>query len=100
MPALAGPRSGGLTLAPAVSEHGGRTHSLQVNLSPLGTPGVPGGGLAGRIISLEDLIGVGAAARLTEHLAEIDYWPDRFAALQAWVAQRVAAATVEPPDVS
>lgn len=95
--------AGGLALGPAVSEHDGRVHSMQVDLSPLGTAavlGVPGAALAGQIVALEDLVGDGAVAELCERLAELDGWPARFTVLQAWVARRVAQAPPPPPDVA
>jgi AraC-like DNA-binding protein len=95
--------AGGLSLAPAVSEHDGRIHCLQVNLSPLGTAAVlrvPGAALAGQVVALGDLVGDRAAAQLAEQLAELDGWPERFAALQAWMARRVVAATPVPRDVA
>ncbi|MDO9407318.1 AraC family transcriptional regulator [Patulibacter sp.] len=95
--------AGGVSLGPAVSRHEGRTHTMQVDLSPLGTAavlGVPGAALAGAIVDLPDLIGEAAARELLERLADADGWPDRFALLEAWIARRVADAPAPRADVA
>jgi AraC-like DNA-binding protein len=95
--------AGGLTVAPAVSEHDGYAHSVQLDLSPLGTAavlGVPGAEVAGRIVAFEDLVGERAARLLAEQLAELGDWPARFAALQSWAARRIAAARPASADVA
>lgn len=94
--------AGGLTLTPAVSEHDGHTHSLQVNLSPLGSAavlGVPGQALAGQIVAFEQIVGDRTAGWLAEHLVELDDWPARFVTIQAWMARRILAAKPVRPDV-
>lgn len=95
--------AGGVSLTPAVSRHEGRTHALQVDLSPLGTLavlGVPGAALAGEVVDLEDLVGGREAGLLVERLSGTDGWPARFALLQDWIAARVRHAPAPRADVA
>jgi AraC-like DNA-binding protein len=95
--------AGGVSLGPAVSRHEGRTNTMQVDLSPLGTAavlGVPGAALAGDVVAFEDLVGDRVARELLERLAEADGWPARFALLEAWIARRVGDAAPPRPDVA
>lgn len=95
--------AGGVSLGPAVSRHAGRTHLLQVDLTPLGTAavlGVPGAALAGDVVDLGDLLGDRAAALLVERLAHADGWPARFGLLQDWIARRIRDAAAPRPDVA
>ena len=63
----------GLHDTPALTEHAGLGHGVQAYLTPLGARrllGVPMGELTGRVVELEDLIGVREAAELAERLYE------------------------------
>jgi AraC-like DNA-binding protein len=91
--------TGGLALAPAVSEHAGAYDLVQLDLTPLGTAavlGVPGAALAGAVVELSDVLGP-EADRLVERLAGTVGWRARFAVLERWLRGRVAAAEAERP---
>jgi AraC-like DNA-binding protein len=93
---------GGIIDQPAVSEHAGRAHALQFDLTPLGAAalfGVPGGALAGRIVAFDDMLPGRMGALLVEKLAGRATWHERFALLDAWIARRIAAARPASPDV-
>jgi AraC-like DNA-binding protein len=91
----------GLHDGPAIVEHGGDAHCMQLDLTPLGAHalfGVAMHELAGRCVALDDLLGERAAAELVERLAEASGWPERFAILEDFVAARMAAARGPSPD--
>jgi AraC-like DNA-binding protein len=74
----------------STTEHGGVSHGLQVNLTPLGARrvfGVPMHELAHRVTGLEDLWG-GEARRLVERLAEARDWEARFQQVDAFLLRR------------
>ena len=74
---------GGLQTWPAQIHHEGNEHGIAVELTPLGAPavfGLPGGELAGQVVSLADLLGA-RSRELSERLRETDGWPARFAVL-------------------
>jgi AraC-like DNA-binding protein len=84
--------AGGLTLAPAVSEHDGAFEVVEFVLTPLGTAavfGVPAAALASAVVALDELLGRDAE-RLTERLAGTATWAARFAVLERWLVARVA----------
>ena len=75
-----------------LTEHAGRSHGMQVNLSPHAARAlfrVPMDSLAERIVPLEDLLGR-RATLLVEQLQETPGWAGRFAvldaALSSWLA--------------
>jgi len=74
-----------------VTELGPGWTGLQVNLSPPGAYtlfGVPMHELANRVIELEDVLGA-AGRRLTERIGEAGGWAERFAVLDAFLAERL-----------
>jgi AraC-like DNA-binding protein len=91
----------GLHDRPAIVEHGGEAHCVQLDLTPLGAHAIFGVAmheLAGRCVALEDLLGEGPAAELVERLALAPDWPERFALLEGFVAERVSASRGLAPD--
>ena len=91
----------GLHDGPAIVEHRGDAHCMQLDLTPLGAHtvfGVAMHELAGRCIALEDLLGERTASELVERLAEAPGWPERFAMLERFVAERAAVGRDPAPD--
>jgi AraC-like DNA-binding protein len=91
----------GLHDGPAMVEHGGEAHCVQLDLTPLGAHAVFGVAmheLAGRCVALEDLIGERPAAGLVERLAGAEGWRERFPILDGFVTERAAAARGPTPD--
>ena len=75
----------GLHESPAVTEHDGRQHGIQVGLTPLGAFrlfGVPMRLLANEVVDLAALLGRDGG-RLAERLADAPDWPRRFDLLDA-----------------
>lgn len=94
-PLITGPRDTGLLYG----ESGWRS-GVTIGLTPAGVRrllGVPQPELAGRILSLDDLIGP-RAVRLAERLAATPDWESRFAALDRWAATRLAATGEADPE--
>lgn len=89
----------GVYSAPVIVGSGGSAFCLQVNFSPLGALrffGVAQSEIAGRTLSLADLLGPGAAL-LIEELHDALGWAERFALLDRFIARRFEAAR-EPHD--
>lgn len=85
----------------AVTESTGAAHCLQLNLAPLAAYrlfGLPMSDLARRVVTLDDLLGAGAAL-LTEQLVELPDWAERFALLDATIAGRLAESPSPSPEV-
>ena len=83
----------GVDDAYATTEHGGVQHGVQVDFTPLGAAmvlGMPMSVLARQVVALEDL--PGPFPGLSERLADAGGWEARFAALDALLAARLAAA--------
>lgn len=81
-----------------VTETCGPSRGVQVDLTPVGARllfGVTMDGLTNRVVDLTDLLGAEAAA-LAERLAETPDWESRLAAVEGYLAGRLAAAP--PPD--
>ncbi|HSK16890.1 MAG TPA: helix-turn-helix transcriptional regulator [Gaiellaceae bacterium] len=94
--------AGGLGEAVAVTESPGTALCVQVNLTPLGARrilGVPMHELAGRVVSLADVLGRDAA-RLEERLAEAPGAPARLALVESFLAGRLDAAEPARPDAA
>src|SRR6185312_9210760 len=75
---------------------------LQVRLSPVVAHAALGAAvtdLGGAVVTLDDLLGR-QAARISEHLAGLRSWEDRFASVDAWLARRCAAASRVSPEVA
>lgn len=86
-PVLTGPRDTGL-----LYEEVGWRSGMTIGVTPVGVRtllGVPQSDLVGQIMSLDDLIGP-RSVRLAQRLAELPTWASRFAALDRWVAARLA----------
>jgi AraC-like DNA-binding protein len=80
---------------PALVEHPGRQHGLEVKLTPLGAHalfGLPMHELANRVIELDDL----GAGELVDGVWGAGGWDGRFAALDAALARRLE--TAAPPS--
>ncbi|MCP2336911.1 helix-turn-helix domain-containing protein [Actinomadura rupiterrae] len=76
---------GGLHDAPAVIEHDGRQHGVQLQVTWRGARalfGGPAGELAGDVVDLTALVGA-RATEIAERLASAPTWDDRFAVLDA-----------------
>jgi AraC-like DNA-binding protein len=92
----------GIWDGPAVTEHAGFQHGIEVNLTPLGTHrllGLPMHHLANAVIELDDLLGA-EVARLAERLHDAPDWGARFDLLDAALAARLARARPSSPGVA
>jgi AraC-like DNA-binding protein len=93
--------TGGMREGQVLTEHGGRSHGLQVNLAPHAARAlfrVPMDSLAERIVPLEDLLGR-RATLLVEQLQEAPDWAGRFGVLDAALAAWLAPASPPEPAV-
>jgi len=91
----------GLHDATATNRSTGRSHCLQLDLTPLGARllfGVPMAELGNRIVGLEDLLGA-EAGRLEQRLHQLPDWPERFALVLDLLRARFAAAGGLPADM-
>jgi AraC-like DNA-binding protein len=85
----------------AVTEHTGRQHGVQVDLTPLGAHRLLGASpadVAGAVVPVEDLWGR-AGASLVDRLASLPDWPSRFALLDEVLLRRAAAGPDAHPAV-
>jgi AraC-like DNA-binding protein len=92
----------GLHGSHATTEHDGRQHGLQVNLTPLGAFqlfGPPESGVPGQVVDLEDVLGHDAPL-LVEQIYEAGDWDARFALLDSLLARRLARRLPVSPDVA
>ena len=90
----------GMSGSYGLTEAGGTSHGLQVDLSPLGAHmllGVPMHELSGLVVPLEDVLP--GTPLLVERLVEAPGWSRRFEMLDALVAARLDAAPRPSPDV-
>ncbi len=86
----------GLSDAAAVTQHGGRQHGVQVDLTPLGAHrllGLPMSELTNQAVPLDALLGRDAD-RLVDRLASAPEWASRFALLD----QVLGAAVADGPE--
>jgi AraC-like DNA-binding protein len=86
---------------PALTEHDGEGHGLEVYFSPVGARrffGMPMGELSRRVVELEDLMGR-QAAELAERLYDAPGWHARLAMLERVVAERVLEAPPLPAEL-
>ncbi|GIH19331.1 AraC family transcriptional regulator [Rugosimonospora africana] len=75
---------------------------LQVRLSPVVAHAALGAAvtdLGGAVVTLDDLLGR-EAARVSQRLADLRSWDDRFVLVDAWLARRCAAASRVAPEVA
>jgi AraC-like DNA-binding protein len=94
--------TGGVRETQVLTEHGGRSEGMQVNLSPAAAHAlfrVPMSALAGRIVDLEELLGRRATV-LVEQLQEQRSWADRFAVLDTTLTQWLSDAPARATEVS
>lgn len=92
----------GLQDAPAVTEHAGRQHGVQVELTPLGARALLGAapcGLADTCVGLDDLLG-SEADRLATRLAEAPDWAGRFTIVNRFLEARIDRRAALAPEVS
>lgn len=92
----------GLHEGPALIEHGGRQHGIEVNLTPLGAHaffGVPMHELTNTIVDLDDLIGR-SAETLIDQLAEARHWEAQFAVLDHVFAAAIDSGPAASPAVA
>ena len=94
--------TGGLRETQVLTEHGGRSEGMQVNLTPAAAQAlfrVPMSALAGRIVDLEDLLGR-RATRLVEQLQQQRSWTERFAVLDATLTRWLSDTPPRSTEVS
>ncbi|HEX6568581.1 MAG TPA: helix-turn-helix domain-containing protein [Acidimicrobiales bacterium] len=84
----------------AITEHHGRQHGVQVDLTPLGAGRLLGAPheVANECVALDDLLGR-FAGELTDRLASADGWAARFALLDRVLLDRVAEGPEPDPAV-
>lgn len=93
---------GGMYDLAAVTEHAGRQHGVQVDLTPFGAYALLGAPLhayRNTAVELGDLLG-DRAEKLTARLAEAVSWDQRFALLDDVLAGWVAAGPAPSPQVA
>lgn len=93
--------TGGLSDGPALTEHDGRQHGVQVDLTPLGAYrlfGRPMRDLANDTVDLAEVLGP-AAGELADRLAAAPSWAARFALLDDALAPRLLAGPEPSPEV-
>jgi AraC-like DNA-binding protein len=82
----------------STTRHDGRQHGLEVKLAPFAVRpvlGVSARELAGRVVPLDAVFGT----ELIERLEAAPEWPERFALLDAALAERLARSRRTPADV-
>jgi AraC-like DNA-binding protein len=92
----------GLWDGPALTEHGGFQHGIEVNLTPLGAHrllGLPMHHLANAVVGLDDVLGP-ESDRVAERLYETPDWAARFDLLDAALLARLVAARPASPGVA
>jgi AraC-like DNA-binding protein len=92
----------GLWDGPAITEHAGHQHGIEVNLTPLGAHrllGLPMHHLANAVAELDDVLGA-EVDRLAERLYAAPGWAARFDLLDAALAARLAQARPSSLEVA
>ena len=87
---------------PTVTEHAGRQHGVQVDLSPLGAYALLGGAMseyANAVVPLGDLPGQ-RGDELAARLADAPGWAARFTLLDQVLGARIAAGPAPAPEVA
>jgi AraC-like DNA-binding protein len=87
----------------AVLTRGENVACVQVRLSPViarAVLGVSPADLRGGAVSLDDLWGRAAVARICARLSDVPSWQGRFALIEAALADRCAARTYPDPEVA
>jgi AraC-like DNA-binding protein len=93
----------GLSDEPAGIVHDGRQFGIQLDLTPMGARallGVPAAAIAADLVSVEELVGPTAAARLYDVVADPSVWDDRFAALDRELLRWLGRGDPGPRPVS
>jgi AraC-like DNA-binding protein len=89
---------GGLHASPAMIRHPGRQSGVQIGLSPLGARtllGLPAGELANLDVEADAVLGP-IAVKLRECVQASDTWPERFAAVDGVLLDRLRALSLRP----
>jgi AraC-like DNA-binding protein len=92
----------GLADSYAITEYVGKSHGIQIDLTPPGAHvilGMPMSELANRVVHLEDVLGADAE-RLTARLYELPTWDQRFDLLDDVLSARLESARPPSPDVA
>ncbi len=82
--------AGGLTSRSVAIRHDGNQHGVRLSLTPLGARmifGMPSAALAHELVQLNDILGR-LGAELVDRMRVAETWPERFATLDAVLAQR------------
>lgn len=91
--------AGGLATSPVHIAHDGAMAGVQIDLTPAGARallGVPAAELTHAVVDLAAVLGP-EAPELNERLALLSGWPERFAALEAFLLARVRHALAPAP---
>jgi AraC-like DNA-binding protein len=91
----------GLRDSAVLTEHGGRSHAMQISLTPPGAYallGLPMSELAGEIVHADDVLGR-RAPHLVERLAQLPTWAQRFELLDTTLASLLDGAPRPSPEV-
>jgi AraC-like DNA-binding protein len=92
--------AGGLASSPVSIAHDGAMAGLQIDLTPAGARallGLPAAELTHSVVDLAAVLGP-QAAELNERLALLSGWPQRFAALEAFLLARMRRALPPVPE--
>jgi AraC-like DNA-binding protein len=92
----------GIGERPALTEHDGVAHGIQVNLTPIGArlfAGAPMSAFADRVVALEDVAGADGR-EISERLAGARDWDARFDLLDDFLARRITRARVDSRPVA
>lgn len=85
-----------------VTQTPGTQRGVEARLTPLGAYrflGRPLGELANSVVALDDVLGA-AAGRFVDRLQETASWEDRFALVDGFIAERIAASTPPSPEIA
>lgn len=96
---VSGGFAAGLQLTPTPTEHDGWQRCIQIDVAPSQANallGHPASEFTDRVVSMSDLLG---SDELAERLAELSSWSERFAELERWLRDRLAAAADPDPRV-
>ncbi len=91
----------GLHDCAAITEADLTSHCVQVNFTPLGAYrllGIPMAAIANRVVEIEDILGT-EIRRLRDRLYDARSWDRRFALLDAFLVDRLAASPAADPRV-
>ncbi len=92
----------GLHDRPAITEHHGEQAGVQLNLTPVGglrLLGMPMRELTREVVAVDEALGR-TGAELTERMADMTAWRDRFALLDDFLLRRLRVSAPVRPDVA